>query len=105
MLTLLVTLGLRHWWGDGAVLPGLVFGGLATLIQLLAVQALRRRLHGSTTEFFKGIGLGMLPRMTGVFLFLVAVLADRGQFPPVPTAFGYLGVLIPLLFLEARFVR
>jgi hypothetical protein len=38
-------------------------------------------------------------------LVLVAVLAERERFPPLPTAFGYLGVVVPLLFLEVRFVR
>jgi hypothetical protein len=33
------------------------------------------------------------------------VVLDRAHFPPLPTAFGFLGVLIPLLWLEARFVR
>jgi hypothetical protein len=36
---------------------------------------------------------------------LLAVLADRESFPPLATAFGYLGVVVPLLFLEVRFVR
>jgi hypothetical protein len=105
LLTLLVTLGLRQAWGDGALLPGVVFGLLATLIQLVAVRSLGRRMHGSTTEFFRGLGTGMLLRMGGVLLFVLALLVDRGHFPPLPTAFGYLGVLVPLLFLEARFVR
>jgi hypothetical protein len=105
LLTLLVTLGMRQAWGDAAVLPGVVFGVLATLIQLIAVRALGRRMHGSTTEFFKGFGTGLLFRMGGVLLFVLAVLGDRGRFPPLPTALGYLGVLIPLLFLEGRFVR
>jgi len=26
-------------------------------------------------------------------------------FPPLPTAFAYLGVLIPLLFMEMRFLK
>jgi hypothetical protein len=105
VLTLLVTLGMRQGWGAAAVLPGVVFGLLATLIQLAAVRALGRRMHGSTTEFFKGFGVGMMLRMGGVILFVIAVLVDRDRFPPLPTAFGYLGVLVPLLFLEARFVR
>jgi hypothetical protein len=105
LLTLLVTFGMRQQWGDAALLPGVAFGILATLIQVVAVRALGRRMHDSTAEFFKGFGVGMLLRMGGVGLFIGAVLLDRGRFPPLPTAFGYLGVLIPLLFLEARFVR
>jgi hypothetical protein len=44
-------------------------------------------------------------RVGGVVVFLVAVLVDRELFPPVPTALGFLGVLIPLLFAELRFVK
>lgn len=105
VLTLLVTLGLRQFWGDAAVLPGAIFGTIATLIQLVAVRALQRGLRGSTADFFKGFGTGMLLRMGGVILFVVAVVVDRGHFPPFPTAIGYVGVVVPLLFLEARFVR
>jgi hypothetical protein len=105
VLTLLVSLGLRLHWGDRALLPGVVFGVLATLIQVLAVRALLRGFHGSTTEFFRGVGTGVVLRMGGVVLFAIAVLLDPGHFPAVPTGVGYLGVVIPLLFLEARFVR
>jgi hypothetical protein len=36
---------------------------------------------------------------------LVAILLDRERFPPLPSAVGFLGVLIPLLFLEVRLAR
>ena len=49
--------------------------------------------------------MGMGLRLGGIVLFVVAVVADRALFPPVPSAAGYLGVLIPLLFLEARLLR
>jgi hypothetical protein len=35
-----------------------------------------------------------------VVLIVVAVMTHRELFPPLPTAFAYLGVLIPLLFGE-----
>lgn len=105
LLTAAVTAGMRCLWGDSVILPGLSFGLLATLIQLVAVQALRRRMQGTTTEFFRGLSAGMALRMAGVIAFAAAVLVDPIRFAAVPTAFGYLGVLIPLLFLEARFVR
>jgi hypothetical protein len=92
-------------FGRGALLPGPVFGGLATLVQVMAVRALRRGMAGGTPEFFKGMGIGMALRFGGVFLMLVAVLLDRGRFPPLPTALAYVGVVIPLLLFEVRFVR
>ncbi|HXW96589.1 MAG TPA: hypothetical protein VEI47_03310 [Gemmatimonadales bacterium] len=104
-LTVLVTGMLRAAFGPAAVVPGLVFGLLATVLQLLAVRALRRGYHGSNTEFVKGFGIGMGLRFGGVVLVLLAVLLDRASFPPLATAFGYLGVVVPLLFLEVRFAR
>jgi hypothetical protein len=47
----------------------------------------------------------MLLRGLGVALVAVAVTLDRSLFPPLPTAFAFLGVLVPLLFLEVRLVR
>jgi hypothetical protein len=40
-----------------------------------------------------------------VALVAVVVALDQAHFPPLPTAFGFLGVLLPLLFLEVRLVR
>jgi hypothetical protein len=105
LLTAGVTGALTLGFGSGAVLPGVAFGVLATILQLFAVRALRRGLAGGTTEFFKGVGVGMALRFGGVLLMLVAVLADRGRFPPLPTALAYVGVVVPLLLFEVRFVR
>lgn len=104
-LTLVVTGLLAALLGREAILPSATFGLVATGLQLLAVRALRRGFRGSNTEFFKGFVAGMGLRFLGVALVLGAVLLDRGRFPPLPTAFGYLGVIVPLLFLEVRFVR
>jgi hypothetical protein len=105
LLTGAVTGLLVLGFGGGALLPGLAFGGLATLVQILAVRALRRGMAGGSAEFFKGMGVGMALRFGGVALMLVAVLLDRGRFPPLPTALAYVGVVVPLLLLEVRFVR
>jgi hypothetical protein len=105
LLTGLVTALLVFGFGGGALVPGLVFGGLATLVQILAVRALRRGMAGSTPEFLKGMGVGMALRFGGVVLLLVAILLDRGRFPPLPTALAYVGVVVPLLLFEVRLVR
>lgn len=105
VLTLVVTVALRVLWGPTALLPGIAFGMLATVLQLFAVRALRRGIGGSHTDFTRGFVVGSALRFAGIVLVLVAVLVDRGRFAPLPTAFGYLGVVVPLLFLEVRFVR
>jgi hypothetical protein len=104
-LTAAVTLALRAVFGPGVVLAGLAFGLLATVIQLAAVRLLRRAWSGSNVEFLKGVGAGMGLRFAGVVGLLVAILLDRERFPPLPSAVGFLGVLIPLLFLEVRLAR
>lgn len=104
-LTAVVTALLWVGFGQAAVIPGVTFGLLSTGIQLLAVRYLKSSWTGSNRDFLQGVGIGMALRMLGIVLVLVAIVVDRGRFPPLPTAFGFLGVLIPLLFLEVRFVR
>ncbi len=105
VLTAGVTGTLWAFWGPSAVVPGLVFGLLATAIQVGAVVALKPVWGAPFDEFLRRWGLGIGLRVGGVILFVIAVLLDRERFPPLPTAFAYLGVLIPLLFAELRFVK
>lgn len=104
-LTLLVSGLLFLGWGQDALLPGLVFGLIATAIQVIAVALVRPAFAGETARLLKRWGLGMLLRFLGVALVAVAVSLDPDLFPPLPTAFAFLGVLVPLLFMEARLVR
>ncbi len=103
-LTALVTATLWAIWGAPALVPGISFGLLATGIQVVAVRLLRT----GGDEFGRTmarLGMGMGLRLVGVVLFAVAVVVWRGVFPPLPTAFAYLGVVVPLLFLEIRLAR
>ena len=105
VLTLLVS-GLLVWaWGQDALLPGLIFGLIATAIQAVSVALVRPAWAGETVRLLKRWGVGMLLRGLGVALVAVAVTLDRTLFPPLPTALAFLGVLVPLLFMEVRLVR
>lgn len=104
-LTLLVGALLVSWLGRVAVTPVLVMGGLATVIELFASRWLRRGLGASTRETMQAFSAGMFFRLLGVGLFAGLVAFDRDTFPPLATALAYVGVVIPLLFLEARFIR
>jgi hypothetical protein len=104
-LTAGVTAILWGVWGSSAVLPGVAFGALATGIQAAAVAAVRPVWDAPFDKFVGRWGLGIVLRLAGVAAFLLAVLLDRQLFPPLPTALGYLGVIIPLLFMEIRFVK
>lgn len=104
-LTALVTAMLWWAWGREALVPGITFGLLATVIQLVAVAVVRPAMSQPFGRLIARWGLGMGFRLVGVVLFAVAVVIDRRLFPPLPTAFGYLGVLLPLLYTETRFLR
>jgi len=108
-LGLVLTLGmaatLRVGFGPGALLPALAFGLLASLIQAGAGLAMRGAAQLPYSGFLKRYGIGMGLRLAGVALLMVAIVARRDLFLPLPTALGFLGVLIPLLFLEARLAR
>ena len=104
-LTLLVTGLLYLTWGPEALLPALVLGLVATGIQVASVALVRPAFAGETTRLLKRWGWGMLLRMLGVVLVGLLVTLDQTHFPPLPTALGFLGVLVPMLFLEVRLVR
>lgn len=91
-------------WGAAGAAAAAVFGAVATAIQVVA----HRLAKGSTnprSPFPAGWLWGTGLRLLGVVAIAVAVVANRQLFPPLPTALGYLGVLIPLLVLELRATR
>jgi hypothetical protein len=104
-LTVLVTVVLVLSWGRAALLPGLAFGALSTAIEGVALTRLRRTWHEPGTGPLKGFAEGMGLRLAGIAVLAAAIVIDRTVFPPLPSALGFLGVLVPLLFLEVRWVR
>lgn len=115
MKALWVGLGLTAVAGIGSFLAYLspavamtavVFGLLATRLQMLAIQlAARVPKEAPFAEHVKGYGRGMALRLLGVVALLVLCTAWPAYFPAIGAAIGYLGVLIPLLFLEMRTAR
>ena len=91
--------------GGQAAVASAAFGGLATALQVVAVAVVLPTVRGSQARFLTRWGLGMGIRLLGVGLLVAAVLLDRASFPPLPSAWGLLVVLVPLLFFEARLVR
>jgi hypothetical protein len=69
------------------------------------VALVRPAFAGETVGLLKRWGMGMLLRILGVALVAAAITIDSVLFPPLPTAFAFLGVLVPLLFLELRLIR
>jgi len=92
-------------WGRQAAIAGGLFGLLATVIHVAAVVALKQVWNAPFRQLVKGWGVGMGLRMGGAVVWMAAVLVREDLFPPLPTAIGFLGVLIPLLFTEMRFLK
>ena len=101
-LTVTVTGILWLLWGNQALVPGLSFGLLATAIQVAAAIYMAPAWEGNSAGFVGRWAVGMVLRLVGVVLVFVTVAVQPELFPPLPTALGYLGVVIPLLFTEIR---
>jgi len=78
--------------------PAAVGGGVAVIAQLWAVALLRPKMRAPNPEFMARWLGGMGIRLLGVGVVLIVSRT-------VPALLGYVGVLLPLLFLETRFLR
>ena len=106
LAALLVVSGLAYaLWGGWAGLAAGIFGAMALAIQLTALALIEPVKQGPIKVFIKRWAVGMGLRALGVAAIAVAAGLDRDHFPPLATAMGYLGVLLPLLFFEVRLVR
>lgn len=104
-LATVLSLGLGALWGREAATAAGLFGLLATTLQTIAVGAMRPAIGGPPGVAFIRYGVGVGLRLLGVIAIPIAVSAARETFAPLPTAVGYLGVIVPLLFLETRLFR
>ena len=89
-------------WGPRAVTAALVFGLVATIIQLVAARIASRLGKPATPDQLRVYVIGMALRVLGVAALGLAVTLDRATFPPGAAALGYLGTLLPLMWLETR---
>lgn len=111
LVGLLLTAGLAgaayRIWGGQAAVAAAVFGAIALLIQLAALGLMRpvRGREAPFQRFLARWGAGMGLRLLGVLGIALAAGLDPRHFPALPTAAGFLGVLLPLLLLEVRLVR
>jgi hypothetical protein len=78
--------------------PAAIGGGVALIAQLWAVALLRPKMRAPNPEFMARWLGGMGVRLLGVGIVLIVSRT-------VPALLGYVGVLLPLLFLETRFLR
>lgn len=104
-LTALVAGAAGLVWGRGAIVAAIVFGLLATAIQLAANALVRPALGAPFGVLVKRWGIGIGLRLGGVAAFAVGVSVNREMFPPLASALGYVGVIVPLLFMEIRSLK
>jgi hypothetical protein len=84
-----------------AVLAGL----LATAIQVAAVGLIAGMEQVPIRRYMGRWLAGTALRFGGVIVMTAAVLIGPARFPPLPTALGFLGVLVPLMALEMLVVN
>jgi len=99
----------------GGVLVGTValLGGRAAAIggtvalgaQVGAVALLRPAMRAAQPVFMARWLGGMGVRALAIGLVLAIAATHRAALGPLPASLGFLGVLLPLLFLETRFLR
>jgi hypothetical protein len=81
-------------------------GGACAVIAQTAAVALLRPAMAAPQPVFMSRWLGGVAIRALVLSALLAISATNQQSIPVlPAALGYLGVLLPLLFTETRFLR
>jgi hypothetical protein len=99
-----LAIGAGLLWSREAAQAALLMGLLATGMQLVAARVMRRTGGGSIDQV-KIYMLGAVLRLLGVVLLGVLVTVDRHAFPLLPSAAGYLGTVLPLLYLETRLAQ
>ncbi len=78
--------------------PAAIGGGVAVIAQLWAVALLQPKMRAPNPEFMARWLGGMGIRLLGVGVVLIVSRT-------VPALLSHVGVLLPLLFLETRFLR
>ena len=85
--------------------PAAIGGAAALAAQLAAVALLRPAMQAPQPVFMSRWLGGMGVRVLALGVVLAVAATHRAALPPLPASLGFLGVLLPLLFLETRFLR
>ena len=84
---------------------GAIGGAVAVAAQLAAVALLRPAMRAPQPVFLARWLGGMGVRVLALGAVLALAATHRAALALLPASLGFLGVLLPLLFLETRFVR
>jgi hypothetical protein len=80
-------------------------GGVAVVAQVWAVLLLRPVMKAPNPQFMARWLGGMGIRFLALGAVMVWAATHSASVPPLAAGLGYLGVLLPLLFLEIRFLK
>ncbi len=99
--------GLVVWpvWGSAAAVSAVACGLFATVLHFGAVELLKGGLGASFEKLMARWAMGLGLRLAGVVVFGTAIYLAEDVFPALPSAVGFGGVLLPLLFSEVRLLR
>lgn len=98
----LVLVAVVGWVGRGGALIG---GAVALVAQLAAVALLRPAMDAPNPEFIARWLGGMGIRALALGTLLAVAATHRAALPLMATMLGFLGVLLPLLFVEIKFLK
>jgi hypothetical protein len=98
-----LVLSLVGWaiWGAAGAGAALTLGLVATALQMLAAW----RTGSAGIDRLRVYTVGVVLRFAGVLVLGVMVTLEPRRFPPLPSAMGYLGTVLTLLYLETRLTR
>ena len=85
--------------------PAGIGAATAVLAQLAAVAMLRPAMTAPQPQFLARWLSGMVVRAGFLAALLVLAVLRPERLPPLATSLGYLGALLPLLFMETKFLQ
>lgn len=80
-------------------------GAIATGMQVLAARVMWRTGVVPSVDHLKVYGMGVVLRALGVAVLAMLLIAFPRLFLPAASVVGYLGTVLPLLYLETRLSR
>jgi len=84
---------------------GAIGGAVAVAAQLAAVALLRPAMGAPQPVFMARWLGGMGVRALALGVLLVFAVTERAALAPLTASLGFLGVLLPLLFVETEFLK
>ena len=106
-LVMLVALGALLIAGAGALggRAAAIGGAVGLAGQLWAVALLRPGMRAPSPQFMARWLGGMGIRFLALGALVIWSATHSAALPPLPAVLGFLGVLLPLLFLETKFLK